>query len=306
MACALCGRTACLPARPGAGLGNQRVWGPAQRTRSMAKSHHCRQPPGPSVTTVLGASPQRSHAAPPPPPTAQLATCCAQARSAALRSAELWPAARLKSTGLACSLTEQPDACAWLIVCSVQHGCLRSAACPSAHQLACIKQTNKQTQTARGGMTEGARASARLATSNSRAVPSAPAASSARPSRAQARQRSAGSPASEKAAARLNARWFHSARRPAAGPAAGAPNEHCRCMAHTAGVPSSARWLCSARQPAAQPAAGAQLHDHARCMAHEAGTPARAVLPQRQAACYGACGSSSTVLQMRALGQPAL
>ena len=58
--------------------------------------------------------------------------------------------------------------------------------------------------------------SARLATSSRRAQPSAPAASSMRPSRAQARQCSAGSPANENVATRLKARRFHSASRPSA------------------------------------------------------------------------------------------
>lgn len=48
---------------------------PRPRTRSMARSHHRRRPSGLSETTVLGAAPQRTHAAPPAPPTAQLATC---------------------------------------------------------------------------------------------------------------------------------------------------------------------------------------------------------------------------------------
>ena len=48
---------------------------PRPRTRSMARSHHRRRPSGPSETAVLGAAPQRTHAAPPAPPIAQLATC---------------------------------------------------------------------------------------------------------------------------------------------------------------------------------------------------------------------------------------
>ena len=50
-------------------------WPADEHTRSMARSHHCSRPAALSETAVLGAAPQRSHAAPAGPSTAQLATC---------------------------------------------------------------------------------------------------------------------------------------------------------------------------------------------------------------------------------------